>query len=90
MPAATHRRNLTPPDIARQYGVATSKVIAWIRQGELVALNLAHRGCKRPRYSVTPEALEQFERNRQVVPDGGESTTQMLRRRATEGVKDYF
>lgn len=84
------RRNLTPPVIARQYGVATAKVIAWIRQGELVALNLAHRGCSRPRYSVTPEALEQFERNRQVVPDNCESTTQKLRRRAAGTSKDYF
>ncbi len=84
------RRNLTPPKIASQYGVATSKVLDWIRSGELVALNLANRNCQRPRYSITPEALDQFERNRQVIPDGGESTTRKLRRRASQTTKNYF
>ena len=84
------RRNLTPPAIARRYGVATAKVTDWIRTGELAALNLARRGCTRPRYSITPEALEQFEQARAVVPDGGLSTTQRLRRRAAPGVKEFF
>ena len=68
------RRNLTPPEIARQYGLATTKVLLWIRTGELVALNLANRGCVRPRYSITPAALEAFEKSRRVVPDGGHPT----------------
>jgi len=88
MATTAQRRNLTPPEIARRYGVATAKVIAWIRTGELAALNLAHRGCVRPRYSITPDALEQFEASRRVVPDGGESTTQRLRRRAA-GIKEF-
>lgn len=84
------RRNLTPPDIAKLYGVATAKVIGWIRTGELKAMNLANRGCTRPRYSVTPDALEQFEQSRQVIPDGGASTTKRLRRQAQTGVREYF
>ena len=76
------KQNLTPPEMARRYGVATAKVIDWIRAGELVALNLARAGCTRPRYSITPQAIEQFEELRRVVPDGGLSTTQRLRRRA--------
>ena len=85
------RRNLTPPRVAKRFGVATAKVIGWIRTGELKALNLANRGCVRPRYSVTPEALEDFERARQVVPDGGESTTKRLRRLTKQkGIKDFF
>ena len=82
---AVKRRNSNPPEIARRYGVANKTVLDWIRQGELVALNLARRGSKRPRYSVTPEALERFELSRQVVADGGLSTTQMLRRRIRLG-----
>jgi hypothetical protein len=83
-------RNFTPPEVARRYRVATKKVLAWIRKGELRALNLANRGCSRPRYSITPEALAEFERARTVVPDGGESTTQRLRRKAAAGVREYF
>jgi hypothetical protein len=66
---AMPQRNLTPPEIAEQFRVSTNKVIAWIRSGELRALYLASRGCKRPRYSVTPEDLEAFKRSRQVVAD---------------------
>ena len=89
MAATNGRRTLTPPDIAKRYGVATAKVINWIRTGELAAINLANRGCTRPRYSVSPEALEQFEASRRVVPDGGLSTTQRLRRRAASDVKQF-
>jgi len=91
MPGTTRRRNLTPPEIAKLYGVSTAKVITWIRTGELAALNLANRGCSRPRYSVAPTALTDFEQSRAVIPDGGESTTQRLRRRISQNeVKDFF
>lgn len=88
--AASRRRNFTPPEIAEEFGVATAKVIGWIRAGELVAINLANRGCVRPRYSITPEAIEQFKAGRQVVPDGGLSATQRLRRKAAPGTREYF
>ncbi len=87
MPAT--KRNMTPPEVARMLGVSSAKVILWIRQGELRALNLANRGCIRPRYSVSPDAIAAFERTRQVVPDGGESTTRKLRRQAA-GPKEFF
>jgi hypothetical protein len=80
-------RNQTPPQISRRYGVATKKVIDWIRSGELVALNLANRNCSRPRYSVTPEALEAFERSRLVVPDA--EPTPRLRRQSLQ-IKRHF
>ena len=86
----TQRRNLKPTEIAKIYGVSTAKVISWIRHGELSALNLAHRGCTRPRYSVKPEALEAFESARQVIADGGEVATPKLRHREPVNVKQYF
>jgi hypothetical protein len=89
MAEVVERRNSTPPEVARRYGVATSKVINWIRTGELSALNLAHRGCTRPRYSIPAEALERFEEARTVIPDGGESATRRLRRQPTN-VKQFF
>jgi hypothetical protein len=85
------RRNLTPPEIARRYGVATAKVVRWIHDGELIALNFANRGCTRPRYSITPEALKEFERARTVAPSGGGESVRTLRRRRTPGtVKEFF
>jgi len=87
----TNRRNLTPPEVAERLGVAPEKVVAWIRKGELRAINVANRGCVRPRYSISPEALEDFENSRLVVPDGGLSTTQRLRRTSVApSGKDHF
>ena len=82
---ATRKRNSTPPEIARRYGVAVGKVTKWIRDGELRALNLASSGCHRPRYSVPPEWLEEFERQRQVVPP-----VPRVRRPRQRDTKDYF
>ena len=89
MHAATVRRKFTPPQLAKQWGVATTKVIAFIRTGELPATNLANRGCTRPRYAIDVADVEAFETARRVVPDGGLSTTQRLRRRAAAGIKEF-
>ena len=52
---------VTPPELARRYRVATKKVLGWIRTGELAAMNLANRGCTRPRYIIPDEAIAEFE-----------------------------
>ena len=83
------QRNLTPPQIAEQFGVAVEKVIAWIKSGELAALNLANRGCHRPRYSITPDALDAFKRSRQVIPQTV-SPTRRVRRKPAATERNYF
>lgn len=83
------KRNQTPPEVARDFGVANAKALKWIRDGELLALNLANRGCVRARYSIPPEAIEAFKAARRVVPDGGLSTTQRLRQRAVADIKQF-
>jgi hypothetical protein len=80
---------VTPPELARRYRVATKKVLGWIRRGELAALNLANPGCTRPRYVISPESIAAFEESRRVIPDGGLTTTQRLRRKATPGIKEF-
>lgn len=86
---AAQKSTFTPPEVARRYRIATKKVLGWIRSGELVAINLANRGCTRPRYVISAESIEAFEAARRVVPDGGLSTTQKLRRRTQAGVKQF-
>lgn len=61
-------RYLTPPEVAARLGCKAETVIGWIRNGELRALNVARRGTMKPRYRVSPEALELFELTRAVVP----------------------
>lgn len=58
----------TPSELARRYGVSPDKVLAWIRAGELQAVNVATRRTGRPRYVILPEAISDFEASRSVVP----------------------
>jgi hypothetical protein len=89
MAKPAERRKITPPQLAKQWGVNVAKVVAFIRAGELPAINLAARGTVRPRYAIDVADVEAFEAGRRIVPDGGLSTTQRLRRRAAENVKQF-
>jgi hypothetical protein len=64
----TARRKLTPPDVAAIYGVSPDKVLAWIRSGELRAINAATSQSGRPRYLVDLDDLNSFEERRTVQP----------------------
>ena len=65
---ATKPTSLTPPQVAKRLGVSPDAVRGWIRSGELKATNTADPKKKRPRYRVTPDAVAEFERKRNVVP----------------------
>ncbi len=54
----------TPPQIARDRSLRIGKVVAWIRSGELVAVNCAEQAGQRPRWRISTEALEAFDRGR--------------------------
>jgi excisionase family DNA binding protein len=82
MPLAAY---LTPPEFARQLRVKASKVIGWIRSGELAAIDTAPRGALRPRYRISREAVESFERRRAVVP----LPAPVRRRRKRAAVKSF-
>ena len=64
---ATLPRMLTPPDVARRLAVKPDRVIAWIRSGELRALNVSD-GRVRPRFRIDPADLEEFLARRAVQP----------------------
>lgn len=67
---ATHTVN----DLMKRYGVAQHTVLAWIRSGELKAMNVGVSSSrKKPRWRVTSDALAAFERLRtptQSAPSG--------------------
>ena len=77
---------LTVRDVARRYRVSPERVRGWIYRGELGALNTADTRCGRPRYVVLPEALQEFERRRQVATL--EKPAPRRKRRTTE--IDYY
>jgi len=79
--------HLTPPKIAKMYGCNVYKILTWIRNGELKAINIATKLGGRPRYIVKREELEAFERRRQVQPP---PPIVRRRRRKDPNVIEYF
>ncbi len=74
-------------DVAADLAVTPDKVLDWIRSGQLQAVNVATTpNGKRPRYRITPEALDEFLAARSVLP-----TPKASRRRAKGGYQyQYF
>jgi excisionase family DNA binding protein len=58
------KETLSPKEYAKRLGVSETKVLAWIRAGELAAINVAANLKNRPRYRITAEAREAFEARR--------------------------
>ena len=75
----------TVADLAVRYRVGEDKVRKWIVSGEIDAVNTASVLCGRPRYVVTAESLEQFERRRKVATPAPKA-----QRRRRNVVVDYY
>jgi excisionase family DNA binding protein len=60
---------LSVRDFCERYGVSEGTVLLWIKQGEIRAVNVGRRpGARKPRWRITPEALEAFEAARTPTP----------------------
>ena len=80
---------LTPPAVARLWGVSPERVLAWVHSGELPAINAASKpGGPRPRYLIDVEDLNDFQRRRQVIAPP--QPTRRSRRLHDPEVKEYF
>jgi excisionase family DNA binding protein len=56
-------------DVCERFGVSEHTVLAWLRSGELRAVNVGRRsGAKKPRWRITQAALEAFELSRTPTP----------------------
>jgi hypothetical protein len=75
----------TVTDLARRYRVSEAKVLRWIAEGQLRALNTAPALCQRARWVVTAEALAEFERSRASTPP-----PRPPRRRRKREMIDYY
>lgn len=75
----------TVREVARRYRVGEDKVRAWIKAGELAAINTAAVTCGKPRFVITADALVRFEHRRAVGPP----PKVQKRRRKTEQIDFY-
>lgn len=57
---------LTPPALAKNLGINVHKILAWIKSGELRAVNLGNGN--RPRWRILPDDLELFLARRAAQP----------------------
>jgi len=80
------RTKLTPPQIARRYGISPDKVVRWIRSGELRGVNVAGKPNGRPRYVVDEVDLAVFEQRRTKQP----IVPVPRRRKVNESVIPFF
>jgi hypothetical protein len=60
------KTKITPPEIARKWGIAVQKIHAWIRSGELPAIDASTGRKGRPRFLIDVDDLAEFERRRMV------------------------
>lgn len=69
MSEAELSRCYSPREVGERLGVKAAKVISWIVNGELAAINVAaNPKGKRARWRISPEALQAFENRRSSKP----------------------
>lgn len=81
-------RLLTPPEVARLWRIRHDKVLAWIRSGELRAVNVTAKPGGRPTYRIDPDDLKAFADRRAAVPLPRRS--KQRKREQTQPGKEYF
>ncbi len=70
MPDPTHRSKITPAQLAREWGCDVKTVRAWIRSGQLRAIDAAVRPGGRPRFLIDRADVIAFENARAVQAPG--------------------
>jgi hypothetical protein len=81
-------KKITPPALAKEYGIDPSKVLTWNRNGELRAFDSATRVGGGPRFLIDREDVAAFELRRTVVPTV--PVTRRQRRAAALGTTEFF
>lgn len=82
------QNTLTPPQLAKRWGVDADKVMALIRSGQLRAMNLAVNPKGRPRYRIYEEEIRRFEEVRSTKPPI--EPMRRKRRRALTTEREFF
>ncbi|MFH1924153.1 MAG: helix-turn-helix domain-containing protein [Planctomycetota bacterium] len=86
MAPATASPMLTPRQVAESRAVPVDVVYAWIRSGQLLAVDVSASPGGRPRWRIAPADLEVFTANRTNRP----TPKPVRRRKAGPAVTEYF
>lgn len=77
-------------EIVKLLRVSKNTVHDWIRAGTLKACNVAKADSKRPSYRITPQALEEFRKNRATVQEEPSAKPRSSRRQILNQSKRFF
>lgn len=77
---------LSPPKLAKQWGISPDKVIRWIRSGELNAANLGD--ATRPRYRISESDATRFWETRQTIKQ--QAIARRARRAVARPCREYI
>jgi hypothetical protein len=81
---------LTPPALAKLWGLKASTVVGWIRSGELRAFDVARKGTTRPRYRIPVSALSEFQEKRQAVKPKRQRRSRIVKTEDRPGFVEYY
>ena len=79
---------LSLPETAKLLRINESKLIHWIRTGELTAIDLSQNRNQRPRWKVSREELDRFLRSRQSTP--APEPPKRQRKKTTASKRKFF
>ena len=85
---ASFTHYLTPPQYAKRLGVDPAKVVAWIKRGELRAVNVATNASGRPRYRIPVDSICEFEQRRSARQPA--KPARRKRKRQDDSFVNYF
>jgi transposase len=74
--------------VRERYAVSPHTVLTWIRDGSMTAVNVARRPGGKPRWRITPEALQTFELLRSAQPV--EVKPRRRRKRESANVVEFY
>jgi len=77
---------ITPPKLARLWGISPDKILVWIRSGELRAIDASTSRTQRPRYLIDLDDLADFEARRAETP----SPKSKPRRKPETAITEYY
>jgi hypothetical protein len=80
------RTKLTPPALARLWGISADKILRWIAAGELRATNAATSAKGRPRWLIDMADLAEFEARRAAQPKAAAPR----RRKSSADIIEFF
>ena len=86
----TADKRLTPPQLAKLWGVGVSKIHILIQRGKLHAFDISlSPGQGRPRWRIDPAEVERFEYSRTACRDSVVTSPKRQQRRQTKEIPEY-